>query len=163
MRALLDTHCWLWMQVSPQRLSAEARDLVSDLENELYFSVASGWEIAIKYALGRLPLPDPPEQYIPRALERQRIETLPVELRHALRVSGLPTHHRDPFDRLLIAQALTEDLTLLTVDRQFVHHPEREPHRRAAHHGNLAFLTRGLRSLRRSRRRDRSRCRPDGH
>ena len=118
MKILLDTHCWLWMQVSPAKLSDEARALVEDPDNELFLSAASSWEISIKHALGRLPLPQPPAEYVPRALQRQGVAGLPIEHRHALQVSNLPRHHGDPFDRLLIAQAQLENLTLMTADRQ---------------------------------------------
>lgn len=116
MRILLDTHCWLWLQVSPDRLAPVVHDLLVEPENELYLSVASAWEIAVKWSLGKLPLPAPPAEYVPSRLERQGVAALPVELRHALRVAALPRHHRDPFDRLLIAQAQLDDLYLLTAD-----------------------------------------------
>lgn len=118
MRILLDTHCWLWMQVAPKRLAADVRELLADPEHRLYLSAASSWEIAVKWALGKLPLPASPVEYVPARLERQGVEGLPVEHRHALQVGALPHHHRDPFDRLLLAQALVEGLTFLTVDRQ---------------------------------------------
>ncbi len=118
MRFLLDTHCWLWMQVSPKRIPARVRGTLTDPENELLLSAASSWEIAIKWALGKLPLPVPPEEYVPRCLERQGVTGLPVQHRHALHTAGLPRHHRDPFDRLLIAQAQLEKLTLVTADQQ---------------------------------------------
>jgi PIN domain nuclease of toxin-antitoxin system len=119
MRILLDTHCWLWLQVSPERLTAQVRDLLADPGNELYLSAASAWEIAVKWSLGKLPLPAPPSEYVPSRLDRQGVAGLPVELRHALQVASLPRHHRDPFDRLLIAQAQIENLHLLTADRTF--------------------------------------------
>lgn len=119
MRILLDTHCWLWLQVSPERLPAEIRDLLADPEHDLYLSAASAWEIAVKWALGKLPLPAPPAEYVPLRLERQGVAGLPVEPRHALQVASLPRHHRDPFDRMLVAQAQLEDLHLLTADRTF--------------------------------------------
>lgn len=118
MRILLDTHCWLWMQVSPERFSEAALEVVRDRGNELYLSAASVWEIAIKHGLGRLPLPEPPSEYVPSRLESSGCLALPVEHRHALATSGLPGHHRDPFDRLLVAQAQVERLRLLTADPQ---------------------------------------------
>jgi len=105
MRILLDTHCWLWMQVSPEKLSAATRALLSSATTELYLSAASSWEIAIKWSLGKLPLPEPPVHYVPGRMARQGVK-------------GLPIHHRDPFDRLLIAQAQVEKLHLLTADGQ---------------------------------------------
>jgi len=118
MKALLDTHVWLWLQTTPERLSGEALALVEDTSNDLFLSAASAWEIAIKYALGKLPLPEPPDRYVPSRLELSGTAALPVEIRHAVRVAALPPHHRDPFDRLLIAQAQLEDLVLVTADGQ---------------------------------------------
>ncbi len=118
MRILLDTHCWLWMQTSPESFSAEARDLLTDPEHELYLSAASSWEIGIKWALGKLPLPAPPIEYVPRTMERQGVLGLAVEHRHALHMCTIPLRHRDPFDRLLLAQAQLERLFFLTADRQ---------------------------------------------
>ncbi len=119
MRLLLDTQVWLWMLASPERLSRKARPLVVSADNELLLSAASGWEIAIKYALGKLQLPQPPEVYIPPLIARTGITPLPVYHRHALRVASLPALHRDPFDRLLIAQAQLEGVPILTADRTF--------------------------------------------
>lgn len=116
MKILLDTHVWLWLQAEPDRLSDDALGHLGDTTNDLYLSAASGWEIAIKHALGKLPLPEPPERYVPSRLETSGVGALPVELRHALHVSGLPTHHQDPFDRLLVAQAQLEGMHLMTVD-----------------------------------------------
>jgi PIN domain nuclease of toxin-antitoxin system len=119
MRILLDTHCWLWLQFKPEEISAAAREVLHDAETSLYFSTASAWEIAIKYRKGKLPLPEPPEEYIPPLLERQRIEPLEMNLKHVLRAGSLPVHHRDPFDRMLAAQAQVEGLRLATRDRSF--------------------------------------------
>lgn len=118
MRVLLDTHCWLWMQAHPERFSPGARAFVEDPANELLFSSASSWEIAIKYALGRLPLPLPPREYVPDRMTTSGVTPLPVHHVHALEVAGLPQHHRDPFDRLLVAQARIEQVPLLTADPQ---------------------------------------------
>jgi PIN domain nuclease of toxin-antitoxin system len=118
-RILLDTHCFLWLQVAPERLSERTRQLLASPRNSLFLSAASAWEIAIKYALGKLPLPSPPARYIPTRMRWSGTQGLAVEPRHALRVAGLPPHHRDPFDRLLIAQAQLERMTVLTVDPQF--------------------------------------------
>ena len=119
MRLLLDTQVWLWMMASPGRLSAKGRSLVTMASNELLLSAASAWEIAIKYQLGKLQLPEAPSEYIPRLMARASIEPLPVLHRHALHVATLPPHHRDPFDRLLVAQAQLEDLPILTADETF--------------------------------------------
>ncbi len=117
-RILLDTHIWLWSILSPEKLSDEGRAIIEEAENDLFLSAASSWEISIKYRLGRLPLPEPPESFIPQRLIRDNIKPLSVEHRHACRVSVLPGIHRDPFDRLLIAQAQTEQLLLITADQQ---------------------------------------------
>jgi PIN domain nuclease of toxin-antitoxin system len=114
---LLDTQCWLWMQAEPDRFSAETRKLLLSPGNELYLSAASSWEIAIKYALGKLPLPEPPASYVPSRMQTSGVIGLAIEHAHALRVDSLPPHHRDPFDRLLVAQAQLEDLSLVTADR----------------------------------------------
>lgn len=108
------------MQTEPERFARESRALIEDLKTELFFSAASSWEIAIKYALGRLALPLPPHEYVPSRLESSGMTPLPVQHSHALRVAALPAHHRDPFDRLLIAQAQVERLVILTADRQFM-------------------------------------------
>lgn len=123
MRILLDTHVWLWMLESPKRMRASARRELVDRGNELYLSAASCWEIAIKYRLGKLPLPAPPEEFVPPRMARDEVLPLPVEPHHALRVGALPDHHRDPFDRLLIAQALVEQLTFYTADEQLLKYP----------------------------------------
>lgn len=119
MRILLDTHAWLWLQTAPERLPERSLELVSDPDNEVYFSAASSWEIAIKHALGKLPLPEPPGEYVPNRMAASGTSPLPVEHRHALHVATLPRHHRDPFDRLLVAQAQLEGLALLTADSAF--------------------------------------------
>ena len=119
MKILIDTGCWLWSLAAPERLNKRARDLLSDPAHTLYLSAASSWEIAIKAALGKLHLPEPPAKYIPGRMAALDVMGLPVEHVHALRVFDLPAHHRDPFDRILIAQAQTESLTVLTADRAF--------------------------------------------
>jgi PIN domain nuclease of toxin-antitoxin system len=107
------------MQVTPERLSSRSQVLVSDPENQLFLSSASSWEIAIKYSIGKLPLPMPPTEYVPSRMEASGTSALPILHAHSLHVAKLPLHHGDPFDRLLIAQAQLEELTLLTSDRQF--------------------------------------------
>lgn len=115
---ILDTQVFLWMAVSPSRLSPRTRDLLRAADTTLYISAATSWEIAIKYALGRLPLPVAPSAYVPARITRDRLEPLPIQHAHAFRVAELPRHHADPFDRLLIAQAQLEKVPLLTADRQ---------------------------------------------
>ena len=107
------------MQVTPERLSARSQDLLQDPENQLFLSSASSWEIAIKYSIGKLPLPMSPPEYVLSRMQTSGIVALPVLHTHALHVATLPLHHKDPFDRLLIAQAQLEGLSILTSDRQF--------------------------------------------
>lgn len=123
MRVLLDTHVWLWMQAEPGRFSDGARDTITDLANELLFSAASSWEIAIKWSLGKLDLPEPPDRYVPDRLASSGVTALPILHGHALAVAHLTRHHRDPFDRLLVAQAQAEGLPLLTADPAFDRYP----------------------------------------
>lgn len=104
--------------MSPDRIRGEARDLVTDPGNDLLLSAASAWEIAIKYRLGKLPLPEPPDAFVPPRLLRDGVTAIAVEPHHALHVANLPGHHDDPFDRLLVAQAMLEKLTLMTADRK---------------------------------------------
>ena len=116
MRALVDTHCWLWLQVDPDRLGAILLDELRDPSSERYLSSASAWEIAIKYALGKLPLPEHPTTYVPDRMRLSRFRELAITHADALAVTNLPPHHRDPFDRMLVAQARLRDLTLVTAD-----------------------------------------------
>ncbi len=119
MRLLLDTHVWLWMLAAPERLSPAARRIVVSTDNELFLSAASAWEIAIKHALGKLTLPGKPADLVPDWMARTGVTPLPVLHRHALHLASLPPHHRDPFDRMLVAQAQVEGLGVLTADPQF--------------------------------------------
>jgi len=118
-RLLLDTQVWLWLQTTPRKLGPRALDVVSDPGNDLLLSAASSWEIAIKYALGKLDLPAPPSEYVPSRMQASGTDGLAITHAHALHVAGLPDHHRDPFDRLLVAQAQVESLPVLTADPQF--------------------------------------------
>ena len=117
MRILVDTQCWLWMVAAPERLAPRVRALVSSDRHELFLSSVSSWEIAIKHRLGKLDLPAPPAEFVPTRMQATGLLPLVVTHAHALRVAELPDHHRDPFDRLLVAQALTESLSILTADR----------------------------------------------
>ena len=119
MTVLLDTHVWLWMLTAPGRLATRAREVVEDAGNTLLLSAASSWEIAIKHSVGRLALPEAPERYVPDRMAATGVEPLPVGHSHALRVASLPTLHRDPFDRILIAQSQLERVALLTADAVF--------------------------------------------
>ena len=119
MRYLLDTAVWLWAQTRPERLGEKAGRLLSSIPagDEVFLSAASSWEIGIKFYLGKLPLPEPPSVYVPSRLGGVR--PLVVTHPHALAAGELPSYHRDPFYRLLIAQARLEEMTLLAADRIF--------------------------------------------
>jgi PIN domain nuclease of toxin-antitoxin system len=114
---LVDTHVWLWMLTEPARLPRRAGEAVGDLGTEVLVSAASAWEITIKYQLGRLQLPEAPDSYVPSRLVASGCTALPVDHAHALRTGLLPNHHRDPFDRLLVAQAQSLGIPLVTADR----------------------------------------------
>ncbi len=118
MRILVDSHCWLWWLFEPERLGERARDAFAEQRDPLYLSAASAWEISIKTALGKLRLPQPAHEFVPRALAEQGMQALPVTLPHALHVERLPALHDDPFDRVLVAQAQLERCVLLTADPQ---------------------------------------------
>ena len=115
MRVLVDTHLLLWAVASSRRLPAEARSLILDTANEVFYSAASVWEVAIKSGLRRRDFRANPAALV-RALARSGFAELPVTAVHAARVATLPAVHRDPFDRLLVAQSLAEPMTLLTND-----------------------------------------------
>ena len=119
-RTLVDTECWLWWHLSPERLGATALALFEDRRSLLLFSAASSWEIAIKTALGKLELPAPPDRFVPEQLAEDGIHSLAIEHAHALRVARLPPRHSDPFDRLLVAQAQLERCAILTADAQIL-------------------------------------------
>jgi PIN domain nuclease of toxin-antitoxin system len=118
MRVLLDTHAFLWWITDDPQLSSRARGIISNGENTLYLSAASGWEISVKARLGKLELPDNPAAFIFEQLSSNAIIELPVKMNHALHVYTLPSHHRDPFDRLLVSQAQHEILPIITADKQ---------------------------------------------
>jgi PIN domain nuclease of toxin-antitoxin system len=119
MKILIDTHCWLWWIAAPDKLSDKARNQIEDRSNTIFFSAASSWEIAIKYSIGKLKLPEHPELFVPKRLARDKISSMPIEHIHALHVTDLPYHHRDPFDRLIISQSQIERIPVMTVDPQF--------------------------------------------
>lgn len=115
MRLLLDTHLLLWALAEPGRIDVATRSVLEDPGNEVLFSAASLWEIAIKAGLGRSDFSFDPQQILQAALDTGFVE-LPVQSKAAVRVAGLPPHHRDPFDRLLVAQAIDEPVRLYTAD-----------------------------------------------
>ena len=119
MRLLLDTHAFLWWVHDAKELSRRARSAIADPRNEALLSLASCWEMAIKLSLGKLRLPGPIERFIPEQLAINGFRQIDIGFRHVARVAGLTFHHRDPFDRLLAAQALEEDLTLVSADAVF--------------------------------------------
>jgi PIN domain nuclease of toxin-antitoxin system len=119
MKYLLDTSVFLWVLTGEDKLNPRAQEILTSSSSELHFSAVGTWEIAIKYALGTLRLPKAPWELVPQALHSWPIQALNITHEHALRVGALPMHHRDPFDRMLIAQALIEEMTLLTADRAF--------------------------------------------
>ncbi len=116
MKALLDTHVFIWWVLDDERLPFFVRDLLADEKNELYLSAASCWEMMIKAKIGRLRFPESPEKFIPDQMKLNKLSGLPVQIVHALHVYTLPEHHKDPFDRMLIAQAQVERLPIITND-----------------------------------------------
>lgn len=120
MRGLLDTHTFLWWVTNQPQLSERVKLILSDRNNQIFFSAASGWEIAIKAQLGKLEIPNEPEAFIADQLELNSFQILPIELKHTLHIYHLPIHHKDPFDRILIAQSQVEKLPLLTLDPQIM-------------------------------------------
>jgi PIN domain nuclease of toxin-antitoxin system len=117
-RLLLDTSVFLWLQTEPERLGSQLEQ-VADPATDLFVSAATAWEIAIKYALGRLPLPEPPDRWMPDRVRALAAVPLPIDHDHALAVAALPPVHRDPVDRLLIAQSRLLGAPLLTADSIF--------------------------------------------
>ena len=116
-RVLLDTHVFLWAASAPERLSPVARNAIEDPKNEVFISAAVVWEIVIKHALGKLRLPASPASFIPSVIAQLGFRALPITHEHALTVCVLPKHHNDPFDRIMIAQARCEGMTLISTDR----------------------------------------------
>lgn len=122
MRLLLDTHVFIWWILDDPRLAQRLRRAIADPDNHLYLSSASAWEMVIKASLGKLALPDPPETFIRAQLLSNAVEALPVTIDHTIRLASLPYIHRDPFDRMLVAQANCETLTLATDDPAIRHY-----------------------------------------
>ena len=116
MKVLLDTHAFLWLITDDDRLSENARQTFLNTENRLFFSAASLWEICIKKSLGKISLEDGWFQMIKEEMKINTIQWLSIEMIHCAEVTGLPFHHRDPFDRMLIAQAIVEEMKLLSRD-----------------------------------------------
>jgi PIN domain nuclease of toxin-antitoxin system len=125
MKVLLDTCTFLWVVADASELTRAARACFVDPENDVYLSVVSAWEISVKHALGRLPLPDAPGRFVPAERMRHRIESLPLDEPTALHLDRLPNLHRDPFDRILVCQALIHGMTVLTPDSALSSYPIR--------------------------------------
>ena len=125
MKMLLDTVSFLWLILDSPRLSRAAREAFADPANDVYLSAVSTWEIAVKYSLGRLKLPAAPAQYIPDQRERHAIQFLPLDESSTLHLARLPDLHRDPFDRMLICQALLLGLVIVTPDAKISQYPVR--------------------------------------
>jgi PIN domain nuclease of toxin-antitoxin system len=125
MKILLDTCTFLWLITDAPALSPRARELFAEVENEVYLSVVCTWEIAVKHALGKLPLPASPEQYIPAQRIKHNIDSLLLEEEPTLYLGRLPPVHKDPFDRMLICQAIVHSLVILTPDPLISQYPVR--------------------------------------
>ena len=123
MKVLLDTHAFLWAITDDAQLSERARTILTTGRNELFVSVVSLWEILVKVQIGKLPLPKPAGRYLQQQLATATMQVLPVMFSHVLQLEQLPLHHRDPFDRLLVAQSIDEDLAILTADPALKSYP----------------------------------------
>ncbi|ELS01802.1 hypothetical protein Xen7305DRAFT_00015080 [Xenococcus sp. PCC 7305] len=119
MNLLLDTHVFIWWTISPNRLSKKASDLIVDPNNNLFLSLASVWEMQIKTQLGKLHFDLSLAELIKKQQEVNNLYLLPIEITHIYNLSNLPNHHRDPFDRLLMAQGLVEKISVISVDKVF--------------------------------------------
>ena len=119
----MDTAAFLWAVSDDPEFSQEAREVFTDPGNEIYLSSVSAWEIAVKHALGKLPLPEPPGRFVPLQRKQHSIDPLPLDEDAALHLSRLPLLHRDPFDRMLVCQAIVNHLTILTSDELIQQYP----------------------------------------
>lgn len=123
LRLLLDTCAWIWLVSEPARLGAEVARAIDDPSSEIHLSDSSVWELCLKWQAGKIQLPQPPSLWVEEQSRTWGVKALSIERRHLYRVSELPAHHRDPFDRLLIAQAIEERLILATPDANFRSYP----------------------------------------
>ena len=119
MNLLLDTHTFLWMALDDPQLSETARGKLSDTENELYLSPASYWEIAVKISIGKYNLTEPLTAFVKREIVANNLKVLPIDVDHTAEISTLPFHHKDPFDRMLVAQSMVENFPLVSRDTIF--------------------------------------------
>jgi PIN domain nuclease of toxin-antitoxin system len=124
-RVLLDTATFLWAANDAAEFSAKAREIFADPENEIYLSSVSAWEIAVKHALGKLPLPESPARFVPRQRKQHGVDSLRLDEEAALHLSRLPLLHKDPFDRMLVCQAVVHRLVILTPDELIYQYPVR--------------------------------------
>ena len=125
MKILLDTCTFLWIVAGSNQLSQEASEAFQDPENQVFLSPVSAWELSLKFSLGKLPLPKPPSHFVPEQREKHLISPLVLNEDSVLMLANLPQIHRDPFDRMLICQALFEGMTLLSPDADIVRYPVR--------------------------------------
>ena len=125
MRVLLDTCTFVWMATESGRVSALAKEVFADPDNEVFLSVVSCWEIAVKHSAGKLRLPEPPLKFVPAYRERYAIQSLPLDEESALHAGRLPRLHADPFDRMLICQSITQSMPILTPDELIAQYPIR--------------------------------------
>jgi PIN domain nuclease of toxin-antitoxin system len=125
MKLLLDTCTFLWLAADAVALSTRAREIFQDPANDVYLSSVAAWEIAVKYALGRLPLPAPPERFVPHQREALGVAALALDEESVLQAHRLPGLHRDPFDRMLICQAIVHGMTIVTPDPLVMQYPVR--------------------------------------
>lgn len=123
MRYLLDTHSFLWFIAGDEQMSEKARDLIEDVENDICLSVGSLWEMSIKISLGKLTISGPFAEIIPRQIEQNSIDLMPIAMQDMSRLVDLPFHHRDPFDRLIIVQAITRNVPVIGNDAEFSNYP----------------------------------------
>lgn len=123
MKLLLDTHIFLWLNNAPEKLSARARHCCEDMENQLYLSIASIWEIQIKHQMGKLELQKPLSILVETQRQENNLQVLPMLPEHVYALAKLPDYHRDPFDRILISQAMMESMSLVTVDDKVIQYP----------------------------------------
>lgn len=123
MRILLDTHIFLWLLDDDKRLSKQYRQIIHNLDNEIFLSVVSIWECVIKYQVGKLNFSISPELYLPQERRKHLIKTLTVDENSIARLMKLPLIHKDPFDRLIMSQALQHDLTIVTQDKLILAYP----------------------------------------
>ncbi len=123
MRILLDTCSFLWIITGDPKLTLSAREFFENPDNDVFLSTVSSWEIVVKYILGRLPLPAPPDKFIPAQRKLHEIESLSLDEETTLHLTKLPNYHKDPFDRIIVCQALVHGLTILTPDEAIQKYP----------------------------------------